>query len=99
MESIVDAGGVDDVVRCYRQVKGGCLDAAAEDDLRLICKPLVCLVRVWELGCEDLVENGALRVVGFDFLATERAADEVPLILGCVLARFHVVYAGHGRKK
>jgi len=45
------------------------------------------------------VENGALCVVGLDFFAAERAANEVPLILGCVLARVHVVYDGYERRK
>ena len=86
MESLVDAGCVDDVVRCYGEGKGGCLDAAAEDDLRLVCETFLRLVDVWELGGEDLVEDGALCVVGFYFFAAECAADEVPLVLDCMVS-------------
>jgi len=74
VQSVVDVWRVDDVKGGDGQGEGRRLDAAANDNLRLIGQTLVCFVAGGEVGREDLLENGRLGVVVLDGLTPERAA-------------------------
>ena len=82
VQTLVDTGGVDDVEGGNRERKGGCLDAAADNNLGLVCKALLRFVLVGEFRLEDFLEDGLFGIVCFHRLATHDATDVVPLILG-----------------
>ena len=63
VQALIDAWVVDDMEGRCGQRKGRSLDAAANDNLGFVCKSLLCLVRVGQLGCEDFVKDGLLGVV------------------------------------
>jgi hypothetical protein len=81
VQTLVDMRVVDDVEGSNGERKGGCLDAAANNNLGLVCQALLRLILVGELRLENLLENGLFGVVCFQRLAAHDATDVVPLIL------------------
>jgi hypothetical protein len=82
VQARVYAWCVDDVEGRNGQGKGGCFDAAANDDLGFFGETGGGFVGGRELRGEDFLKDGGFGVVGFRGDAGEGAGDEGALVLG-----------------